>query len=171
MLVHGFKAFDKNMKNCYGMQFEEGRIYKIDGKLCFGTKGNGIHFCKRMEDTLRYVDGMGSEIKIASVISLGDYKESADEYYGYYDMYVASELFVEHIFTREEIITYFLNSASCSVDRFLRGFKLEKKEVDLFKNKFMNDLEILKTILYYQEENLNTYSVDSKLLIKNMNIK
>lgn len=69
MKQRGFKAFNKNMENQYGIKFEEGKIYTIPEHIILtkGTQGTGFHYTPNLEDTLRYVDGMIEEIKIASV--------------------------------------------------------------------------------------------------------
>lgn len=158
MQIKGFKAFNKDMTNRYNEEFEEGKEYTISGPLKFGNDGNGFHFCKRMEDTLRYFNAFEEEIKIAAVISNGSVVEYYDDYYGYYDMYATSSIFIEHIYTREEIINKFLKEHEYSVDRFLKGFKLTKEEINLFKEKYNKNIQILKTIAYYQENNKDIYN-------------
>lgn len=156
MLI-GYKAFSNDMKNRYGMKFEEGNFYKVKGVLKFGNGGNGFHFCKRLEDTLRYVDAMNQNIKIAKILSFGEYLEYSDEYYGYYDMYVTSSIFIEKILSREEIIDYVLKSPILSIERFLKGYKLSSNEILFFKDKYSNQIQILDIISYYQEGKLDTY--------------
>ena len=67
MEIRGYKAFNKDMTNRYGVEFKVGSVYEVEGDARFGNDGNGFHFCKRLEDTLRYFDGMGDEIQIAEV--------------------------------------------------------------------------------------------------------
>lgn len=166
MEIRGFKAFDKEMKNRYGQSFLEKEIYTISGDLKFGNEGNGLHFCKRMEDTLRYVPGMEEEIQIASVISKETIVEYYDDYYGYYDMYAAQCLFVEHIYSRLEIISYMLKSHPYSVQRFLSGYRLTENEIELFQNAFSTQQSILNTISYYQLNNKDVFSLERKSLVK-----
>lgn len=67
MEVLGYKCFNKDLTNSYGTIFEIGQIYTIQGDIKFGTKGNGFHMCKRLEDTLRYFDGIHNEVSICLV--------------------------------------------------------------------------------------------------------
>lgn len=162
MEIRGFKAFNSDMTNKYGKKFEEGKGYIIGGKPRFGLQGNGYHFCERLEDTLRYFNGMEDPIQIASVISYGEVVEYYDEYYGYYDMYATTNLFIEHIYTREEIINYILNiensySKEKRIDRFLGGYKLTEDEINKLKIKFFNNQAVINSILYHQEHKLDVY--------------
>lgn len=158
MRIRGFKAFNSDMTNRYGQKFEEGETYQIFGPLKFGNAGNGFHFCKRMEDTLRYFDGMNEEIKLASVVSDLDVVEFYDDYYGYYDIYASSMITIEHIYERREIIDKFLNESEYSVERFLKGFRLSDVEVELFRERFAFSRKIMNTIAYFQEGDLDVYS-------------
>ena len=92
---------NKNMNNRYGMTFEEGKEYSVSGEIVFGNLGNGFHFCQRLEDTLRYVNAMNGDVLLAEVIGSGEIKEGYDDYYGYYDMYVASDLKVVRVLDRD----------------------------------------------------------------------
>lgn len=156
MLI-GYKAFNNNMENRYGMKFKEKNLYTVNGDLEFGNRGNGFHFCSRLEDTLRYVDGMNQDINIAKVVSYGKYLEHTDEYYGYYDMYVTSSIFIEKILIREEIIDYILKSNILSIERFLKGYKLTPDEIYFFKDRYAKYMQIIDMINYYQEGKLDTY--------------
>ena len=153
MEIRGFKAFNRDMTNRYNQVFEEGCKYNVNGSLKFGIDGCGFHFCGRMEDTLRYYDGMNEDIKIASVIGSGEIVFSDDDYYGYYDMYASSSIFIEHVYTREEIISHFLAGKFFNLQRFLSGYRLMDDEILLFKEKFFQDKSIVDVISYYQENN------------------
>lgn len=163
MIVKGYKAFDKQLKNRYGQQFEVGKDYDCLGKAIFGNKGNGYHFCQRLEDTLRYFDGMNDKIQIAEVIGSGNVVECCDEYNGYYDMYVATSIKIVRVLSRKEIIEYFLDVPDYRIKRFIQGYKLNKKEIDIFKEKYGSNVSILKTIAYYQENQRDIYN-DCKIL-------
>lgn len=143
MSVYGFKAFDKNMKNRYGLEFEEGKTYQTKKNVSFGYNSGyevtGYHFCKNLEDTLRYVDGINDDIKIAEVIGSGNIVRYDDDYYGYYDMYSAEIIDIIHILTREEIINKVLYSGNeDTIERFINGFKLTKEEFERFKTEYAN---------------------------------
>ena len=99
-IKRGYKAFNADLTNRYGVPFIEGGKYSVDGPAVFGNSGNGFHFCERLEDTLRYFDAMNDDVKIAEVIGSGKMVEANDEYYGYYDMFSATELEVIRILSR-----------------------------------------------------------------------
>ena len=148
MEIRGYKAFNKDMTNRYGVEFKDGGVYEVLGDARFGNDGNGFHFCKRLEDTLRYFDGMGDEIQIAEVIGSGDICEYCDEYYGYYDMYSATRLEVVNVLSRRDIIKMFIDGQlSNRIIRFIQGYNLSEKE-------------IIKNIDYYQDGIKDTFSME-----------
>ena len=161
-MVKGFKAFDGRMKNRYGTHCEEGEKYSVLGPVIYGTQGNGFHFCERLEDTLRYFNGLDSEIQIAEVVGFGDIVKSFDNYYGYYDMYAASNIEIVRVLSREEIICNGLNMPEYRSERFVKGYKLTDDEIDLFKGVFSDDDNVLRAIAYYQEGDGDAYKVDSQ---------
>lgn len=158
-IIEGYKAFNKNMKNRYDFEFVEGQIYTIDGPLSFGNTGNGYHFCKRLEDTLRYFPATKKEeVKFAKVTSLDETVEFYDDYYGYYDMYAARKIKIDKILTRKEIISMFLDAYEERVIRFLVGFKLTEEETELFRLTYPNSMKIQLAISYYQDGDKDAYN-------------
>lgn len=171
MEIKGYKAFDKDGINRYGQEFLEDTHYHIDGKISFGNNGNGFHFCLRMEDTFRYFDSWSHDIDVAAVYGSGDIVEFNDEYYGYYDMYAASDLYVERFLSREEIIGHFLEANEFAVRRFVSSFRLTEEEIEVFKVTYADNINILNAISYYQEKDLDVYSRKSeqKIYLKKKN--
>ena len=162
MVIKGYKAFNNDMTNRYGSKFEEGKIYEIDGPLSFGNKGNDLHFCENLEDTLKFFD---DDRKIAKVTCLGDYYKVDDEQQDYYDMYVTNKLRVDKILTRKEILDYILKEdVFYKVKRFLTFFKLTKEEIEYFKARYAKDKDIINAILYYQEGIKDIYEKEQKRL-------
>lgn len=155
--IKGYKVFNNNMTNRYGVKFLENNVYKIELPLKFGINGNGFHFCKNLEDCLRYVNAFKEEIKIAEVTGYNDFIEYNDEYYGYYDMYVTSTISIDKILSREEIIQMFLNTYDERVIRFLSSMKLTEKEKDLFKLKYYDNRKIQLALSYYQDNIKDAY--------------
>lgn len=161
MEIRGYKAFNKDMTNRYGVEFKVGSVYEVEGDARFGNDGNGFHFCKRLEDTLRYFDGMGDEIQIAEVIGSGDICEYCDEYYGYYDMYSATRLEVVNVLSRRDIIKMFIDGQlSNRVIRFIQGYNLSEKEKMAFRYRYSDDMSIIKNIDYYQDGIKDTFSME-----------
>lgn len=157
-IIRGYKAFNNDMTNRYKVPFEEGKTYSVKGPLSFGNRGNGLHFCKRLEDTLRYFPAINEKIKFAEVTSTDEVVESFDDYYGYYDMYAARTLTIDKILTREEIISMFLDSYEGRVVRFLSGFKLTKEEITIFRLKYPKNINIQLALSYYQDCDEEAYT-------------
>ena len=61
MKVIGYKCFNKDLINHYGQKFEIGKIYIASGIIKFGTRGNGFHMCKNIEDCFRFFDTFRAE--------------------------------------------------------------------------------------------------------------
>lgn len=161
MIIKGYKAFNKNMTNRYGRLYKEHEIYMVEGPLKFGNNGKGIHFCERLEDTLRYFPAMEEEITITKVTSLGEVLKRDDEYYEYFDMYVGRVVRIDKILSRKEIIDMFLNRSNISenrIIRFIQSFHLTEQEINLFKMKNIDNWDILNTIAYYQEGKRSVYN-------------
>lgn len=156
--IKGYKAFNNDLTNRYGASFSENGKYSVSGPAVFGNDGNGFHFCERLEDTLRYFDGMNEDIKICEVIGSGNIREYYDDYYGYYDMYAATELEVVRVLPRAEILDMFGNAPGYRVVRFVQGFKLTEEELLWMKFKHIDDTEVMKAIAYYQEGDKDAYS-------------
>lgn len=160
MQKQGFKAFNENMTNQYGLQFEEGKTYRIsnDTILTKGTSGTGFHYTPYLEDTLRYVNGMLEEIKIARVTAGKEIITFDDEYNGYYDISAARELTINHVMTREEILNHMLSQGDFSLIRFVQGYKLTKEEINEIIKKFHYNPALSLAIDYYQNGNHEAYN-------------
>ena len=147
-IIHGYKAFNSNLTNNYGKKFTEGEIYHMDGDISFGINGNGFHFCKRLEDTFRYIND--DDKKVAKVIGFGIIKESFDNYNEYFDMYSASFIKIMHFLSRQEVINYILHANEHAVIRFIvTGFKLTDNELMLFRQNFSESILINNYLDYY----------------------
>ena len=149
--MRGYKAFTSRLQNSYGMPFQKGRIYMCEGVIRFGIQGNGYHFCKNLEDTFRYFDGMHDKIEIALVEGFGEIVSYEDDYYGYYDMYAASHLQIIEWLCRENVIDYGLGLNEIRAERFLKGYRLTDMEITLFEKKFGNQGRIQDVINLYQK--------------------
>lgn len=171
METYGFKAFNSDLTNRYGQSFSEGGKYSINGEVSFGLRGNGFHFCKRLEDTLRFYDAMNDDICIAKVIGRGNIVTFEDEYNGYYDMYAASNLEIVKFLSRDEIINLYLTcNDNNRVKRFVSGFKLTDEEITKMKEAQRKKEDVLNAIDYYQK-NIDVYNLKKirNVLINNKN--
>lgn len=149
MEIKGYKAFNQDKKNRYGVPFKEGTSYSIDGVIKFGNFGNGYHMCKNLCDVFRYVDN-SLGVCVAKVTGSGDYVKYDDEYYGYYDMYAMQKIRIDKFLTREEIIDKMLKADEISVMKFLMFFHLTEEEKILFVRKWRDSQKMMEAILYYQ---------------------
>ena len=165
MEVKGYKAFNKGLTNRYGRKFEIGKQYSLDGKISFGNDGNGFHFCKNIEDTLRYFDGVNGKIEIAEVIGSGEIVTNEDEYNGFYDMYSAQRIKINRKIERQELVTMFLTTITIEprVVRFIQLFRLTKKEIEMFKLKYASSIMVMDAIAYYQEGQNDVYEKRHKV--------
>ncbi len=68
MEVKGYKAFNIDQTNRYGMHFEEGQTYQISqSEVKFGPWGYGFHLCTHLADVFRYYEYLTEDICIAEV--------------------------------------------------------------------------------------------------------
>ena len=169
-MIKGYKCFNKNLVNRYGIPFEVGNTYSVIGDIKFGNNGNGFHMCTNLEDTLRYFNGFLDEVDICEVIGFGDFVIFEDNYYEYYDMYSVEKIQIIKKLSREEIINLMINKHEFRVIRFIQGYRLTSEEIELFKNKFVNNISVLNALKYYQEGDLDIYSESNVIRTRKKNI-
>lgn len=158
MEIYGYKCFNKDMTNRYGKPIEIGKTYSTTNEVKFGNDGNGYHFCKNMEDTFRYFPATEEEVSVCYVKGFGNIDEYEDDYNGYYDMYAAESIEIIKKLERNEIINYALNLPSYRVERFIQTFKLNNDEIELFKDKFSKNIDVINAISYYQLGDKEVYN-------------
>lgn len=158
-MVYGYKCFNKGLINNYGVKFDVGKMYHIDGDVVFGIYGNGFHMCERLEDTLRFFDTFADDVDICTVIGLGKCIKRDDEYNDYYDMYACERMYIVKKLTRDEIIMYGINLHEMRAMRFLSLFKLTDDEKKLFRDKYKNNYLVNKYIDYYQDDIKDTFTL------------
>lgn len=157
MEIIGYKCLDKDLTNRYKKILEVGKTYTANGSVSFGNGGHGYHFCKNLEDTLRYFDGLNKEISICLVRGTGNIVEYEDDYNGYYDIYSSENIEILKELSREETVLYGLNLNELKVCRFIQGFKLNDDEIEMFKEKFNCNNTVLNYIEYYQFRNKEAF--------------
>ncbi len=148
--IIAYKAFDEGLVNRYGEKFEIGKIYNVQGKVKWGNNGNGFHMCKNPENCFRYFDSESCELTL--VRGFGEMIHYDDEYNAYYDMYVCQGMEILKVLTHEEIIALALNLYTYRIKNFLRTFKLTKEEIEIFKEVYKQEKDVLDFISYYQED-------------------
>jgi len=141
-IIHGYKAFATDGTNI-ALEIMPPGDYHFDGKVKYGK--SGYHFAKRLEDTIRY-SGTNSPL-IAEVIGSGIIDEGEDDYYGYYEVYSASDIKIVRYLSREEIVEYGLKLTEQRMKRFVVNFDLTSAELDLFACENRN---IERTIQTYE---------------------
>ncbi len=157
--VVGYKCFNKDHTNRYGMEFIEGRTYTSFGDVSFGNNSTGgYHMCRNMEDTFRYFPANEEEVAVAKVVGKGTIIKRDDEYNAFYDMYSVEKLLIEKFLEREEIINYFLDQIEPRVCRFIQLFKLTDEEIKLFQDRYYNNPCIINYIEYYQLRNKEAFN-------------
>lgn len=154
-MIEGYKCFNEGLINQYGIKFEVGKEYHANGDIQFHQ--NGFHMCQNLEDTLRYFDAINGKVDITKVIGYGQICQYDDEYNGFYDMYAVEYLKIVQVLNHDEVIDYALKLYPERVKRFLSLYKLNSDEIILFKEKFYQDISVLMTIEYYQENNTKVY--------------
>lgn len=164
-MVLGYKCFNADLTNSHGFQFEVGKSYSTFGEVKPGVTGrHGYHMCMNIEDTFRYFGGINnSSVAVCLVIGSGDIVSFSDDYYGYYDMYAVEKIQIVRKLDRSEIIDMVLNFQMIErVLRFVQTFKLLPSEIELFEDKFNDNISIINAIEYYQKENYSVYEVFEK---------
>lgn len=139
MEIIGYKCFNSDLTNRYGMKFEIGKSYSVNGEISFGNNGNGFHFCKNLEDTFRYFPALEEDVSVCLVKGYGTMYEYEDDYNGYYDMYSCSNIDIIKQLSRDEIVDIMINSNELKVCRFIQCFRLNDNEIEMFRNKFKSN--------------------------------
>ncbi len=155
MFVVGYKGFNKDFTNRYGDSFEVGKVYHADGEIKWGNYGNGFHLCTNFEDCFRYVDSEKSIM--TEVIGFGDIVKHDDNYYGYFDMYVAEYLRVIRVISREELIEMAKILPEVRLERFVQTFKMNDDEIEEILKHSKGKVKVLKAVRYYHFGDKNAY--------------
>ncbi|MDE5888464.1 MAG: hypothetical protein K2H20_00420 [Bacilli bacterium] len=148
MEVKGYKAFNKDMTNRYGLPFEVGSTYRVEGDVKFGNEGNGFHMCQNLCDVFRYFDS--ENVAVAEVIGRGKCVKFDDEYNGYYDMYACEEITIVRILSREEILETMMSSHDINNKKFLSTYILTEEEKKEYLRLYHKNMTMLEWLLYYQ---------------------
>ncbi len=154
-ILNGYKCINKDFSNRYRtITYEIGKKYVVDGPLSFGNRGNGFHFTTYMEDCFRYFNN--KESILCEVIGSGNILMFDDDYYGYYDMAVSSELEILRLISNEEILNNVLKMPVHRRIKFLATFELSVEDA-LFLEPHLTSREDL---IYLQNQ------VNSKYYVK-----
>ncbi len=159
MEIKGYKAFNSDKTNRYGLPFEEGQTYMMEGPISFGNNGHGFHMCTNLADVFRFFKYEGEDVCVAEVTGRGTMVKTDDEYNGYYDMYVVSEITIEKFLSRQEIIAKMLRDHEFNNQKFLMTFHLTEQEKARYLKKYRHNEPMLKWLLYYQFDCKDLYSI------------
>ena len=155
MFVIGYKVLNSDMTNRYGDKYVIGKTYHAEGELKWGNLGNGFHLCTNLEDCFRYVKAKDS--LITEVIGFGKLLEYNDEYYGYYDMYVAEYMRIIRIISRDEIINASKFLSDDRLVRLIQTYPMSDEEVEDVSEHAKDKIKVLKAIKYYHYNDKNAY--------------
>lgn len=167
MEIYGYKCFNGNGKNRYGIDIKEGQIYTTNSTVRYGVDGHGYHFCENLEDTFRFFKPENSnlcdDICICKVRGFGVIREREQDRVvemddGYYGLYAAENLEIIRVLTREEIINYGLSLYPEKATRFVSGLKLSNDEIELFRKKYKNSTMVNDAIDYFQLGDIEVYN-------------
>ena len=124
----GYKAFNKNLITRNNVKFSLGQIYHVEGPIKVGPiGGNGFHFCLNFEDTFRFVNREG--LSLCRIIALGEISEEyEDKYYGYDKIFACSDMYIEKIYTREEIMEMAKQLTPPRLERFIQTYPMTLRE-------------------------------------------
>lgn len=154
--VIAYKVFYNGLINRYGKKFETLKIYSVQGKIQWGNNGKGFHMCSYPEDCFRYFES-DADLVLAKVRGFGHLYSVDDNYNGYYDMYVCESMEILEVYNREEIINIMLGLDYDRVRKFLITNDLSPMEIELFKDAYKNDNDVLDVISYHQEGEKDVY--------------
>lgn len=172
MEIFGYKCFNSNGKNRYGIDIKEGEVYSTDKDVRYGNNGHGYHFCTNLEDTFRFFasddSNLCEDICICEVRGFGEIREREEDRVididdGYYGLYAAQNLEIVKVLTRDEIIKYGLGLYPQRAARFISGLKLSNDEIEMFREKFKNSNIVNDAIDYYQLNDKEVYNRRSGL--------
>ena len=162
---NGYKSFNSNFETFNNIKLEPNKTYELSENIKYHKYG--YHFAKRLEDTLRYVNGLEEEIIICPIKVLGKVDWYDDEYYGYYDLGCTNKIFISSPLTRENILEYAYKLPDYSLIRFIQGYKLTKEELEHIKEFYQNNKNIINNIKYYQEKDIKVFKREYKINGKN----
>ena len=156
-VVIGYKCFKKGLINQSGISFEEGKTYSKNEQANNGMTDYDFLVYSSIEDALRFFS-INDEVDICRVIGFGDKTKHSDDFYGYYDMNTVEYLHIAKHLSRPEVIQIAVGLNSTVAPRFFQSFRLTPEEITLFKEIFKGDPNVIKTIQYYQEHDLEAFS-------------
>lgn len=153
--IEGYKAFNLDGTNFHGKVFKEGETYATKRNIQFYQ--TGYHMCKYLTHVFSYYHPVESA-KVASVTGEGhihfiDY----DDYRDIYDLYAVEKITINHFFTREELFNQVLKEIPHDQMLFLNYATLSPQEMQIFIDKFYDNVELMRCLLYYQANYKDIY--------------
>ena len=160
--IKGYKSFKQGLITNGDIKFEVGVPMHSNGEIQAGPKGgNGFHMCLNFEDTFRFIENpILCEVTGYGTIS----KEYIDDYNGYYGIYACSDMIVNRIISREEIIEMAKSLYEERLIRFIMTYKMTDEEVKELLTIPMSDI-IKSYIDYYHYGNKDVFEMKTKKYI------
>ena len=146
--IKGYKAYYKGLINQFGEKHEVGKTYTTD-EVIYEKKG--LYFSPYLEDTLRYYNGLKSEIDIAMVEGSGQIREFYDDYYDTTTI-AATNLKILSVMTRKEIFDYATKLNDMRLSKFIAGYRLTKEEINVLLKRGESVKNYIKYYQYNEED-------------------
>lgn len=155
--IVGYKGFTKDLKDKDGNDYRCYIPYRINGDIKFDK--NGYHIYSNIEDAYLFTDAKSiDDTAICKVTGYGNIEEGYDRHHEIYgSMYVASDMIINGVLGREEIIEMILNSNELIVRKFISIVKLSKEEEQLFRERFRGNQYIERPLDYYCLNDTDVY--------------
>lgn len=147
-MIYGYKAFKKGLINKYGVEFQLDTIYSKNKDLKFGEYGHGYHIASSLADTFRFFNPVNEDNVYCEVVAFGNIVYSNSESYNDANkMFVAENMIIKKILTREDIFSYLLKSDIDEFRRFLNLYPFTKEELNYLRNFVIDKNNDYKTLL------------------------
>jgi len=162
--IKGYKAFNKDHTNRYGVPFEEGKSYHADGPIRFGNNGCGFHMCVHLSDVFRFFDPKNVDVAAVTASGTFDEGEYDDWQEPYYDMYAVSDIHIDKFLSREEILEIMMNASASDIVKFMATFDITDEEALMLlrANRYKDCLEKLKKAYLYYLKGINVYFMEKE---------
>lgn len=154
--IKGYKSFNEGLVTTNNVKFEVGVPMHVDGEIRANPiNGNGFHMCLNFEDTFRYIENpILCEVTGYGTIS----DEFSDEYNGYYDIYACSDMVIDRIIPREEVIEMAKDLPEYGLRRFISTYKMTEEEIKELSTINLSE-EAKGYIDYFQNNNKEAFKL------------
>ena len=143
MAVIGYKAFNKDLVDENGLEFEPWVRYEASNEK---NHISGFCFNINLEDSLEKFGGSDGDVCVAKVYTDGTLKYPEKKAYTENDCLMTDEIEVVKVLNRETIIEYGLNLSGERLQKFINNFRLTNEEIKMFCWKYPGNVNFRKHI-------------------------